>query len=107
MARQRALVADLKTDFAFVYRVYSQSLIFPGAQLAAQQKPGLDGKPKSGFMRNPVIQQTINRVWFKSTNEKGDAITLKEFYKPFPHIALALVLTAVRSFVRSQAIILT
>jgi hypothetical protein len=59
------------------------------------QKPGLDDEPKSGFLRSRAIQAVINRVWFKSTKGKADAIALKESYKLFPRTAVALVLTAV------------
>lgn len=50
----------------------------------------------SGFLRSSAIQYIINQIWFKTTKGKGDAIALKDKYKPFSCVALALVLTAVR-----------
>ena len=46
-----------------------------------------------GLYRHPIIQEVINEQWF--SNRKDDGVKYSEVYKPFPKVALALVLAAV------------
>jgi hypothetical protein len=109
VANQQARVVSLKSDFAFTYRVGRDSLRFIIADSPVSQKPGLDGKPRSGLMRSRAIQDVIDRVWFKSAKgkDKGDAIILKDLYKPFPLVAIGLVMTAVGRLSHSPVVVLT
>jgi len=48
-----------------------------------------------GYYHHPIIQQAVNDVWF--SNKKDDGVKYPDIYKPFPKVALALILTAVCS----------
>ncbi|KAI5993869.1 hypothetical protein EDD15DRAFT_2366950 [Pisolithus albus] len=41
----------------------------------------------------PLIQEIVNMMWF--ANKHDDGVAFPEHFKPFPHPALALVLTAI------------
>ena len=46
-----------------------------------------------GLYQADIIQQMVNRIYFK--NRKDDGIALKNKYSPFPVVAFALILAAV------------
>jgi hypothetical protein len=41
-----------------------------------------------------IIQKGVNAMWFRDKKDEG--VLYPEFYKPFPEVGLALLLTAVR-----------
>lgn len=55
------------------------------------QKRSDDGN--TGLYGVKIIQKAINTIWFR--NKKSEGVLYPELYKPFPEVALALVLTAV------------
>ena len=55
------------------------------------------GEQVSDIYQAPIIQQIINRVYFKTADDDG--IVLSDTYSPFPMVGLALVLAAVSVFV--------
>lgn len=46
-----------------------------------------------GLYHVKIIQKVVNMMWFCDKKDKG--VLYPEFYKPFPEVGLALVLTAV------------
>ncbi|KAI6038366.1 hypothetical protein EDC04DRAFT_2604104 [Pisolithus marmoratus] len=46
-----------------------------------------------GFLKVPLIQKIINTMWF--ANKHDDGVVLHDYFKPFPLLALALVLATV------------
>ncbi|KAM5541923.1 hypothetical protein V8D89_004233 [Ganoderma adspersum] len=49
--------------------------------------------PHEGLYQADVIQQMVNRIYFKT--KKDDSVVLREWYSPFPLVTLALVLAAI------------
>ncbi|KAI6013492.1 hypothetical protein BKA83DRAFT_4500297 [Pisolithus microcarpus] len=47
-----------------------------------------------GFLKAPLIQKIVNMMWF--ANKHNDGVMFPDHFKPFPHPALALVLTSIR-----------
>ncbi|KAI6005404.1 hypothetical protein EDC04DRAFT_2514361, partial [Pisolithus marmoratus] len=43
----------------------------------------------------PLIQKIVNMMWF--ANKHDDGVMFPDHFKPFPHLALALVLTGICS----------
>ncbi|KAG1786132.1 uncharacterized protein HD556DRAFT_1248579 [Suillus plorans] len=74
--RNIALTWELKKDFAFVYKTRS-----------ANGNKGLYGAK--------IIQKGVNTIWFRDKKDEG--VLYPEFYKPFPEVGLALLLTAIES----------
>lgn len=60
------------------------------------QTQAVDDQPKSGLYEHPIIQKSINALFFKNRLDIGVEFT--DAFQPFPHVALALVFAAV-SFV--------
>ncbi|KAI6028230.1 hypothetical protein EDC04DRAFT_2572981 [Pisolithus marmoratus] len=46
-----------------------------------------------GFLKAPLIQKIINTMWF--ANKHDDGVVFHDYFKPFPLLALALVLVAI------------
>ncbi|KAH9972696.1 hypothetical protein BJV77DRAFT_1131087 [Russula vinacea] len=76
------LARKLKEKFTFLYA-----------------ERGEDGN--KGLYEHPIIQQTINAVWFNG--KKDDGIMLTDIYRPFPKVALALTLTAIENCIDEWA----
>ncbi|KAI5984414.1 hypothetical protein EDD15DRAFT_2201272 [Pisolithus albus] len=74
--KNRALAEDLKEGMNFAFK-----------HMAAQE----DGR--RGFLKAPLIQKIVNMMWF--ANKHDDGVTNPDLFKPFPHPALALVLTGI------------
>ncbi|KAG1831196.1 hypothetical protein DFJ58DRAFT_608522, partial [Suillus subalutaceus] len=70
------LARNLKKDFGFVYKTRS-----------ADGHKGLYGAK--------IIQKGVNAIWFRDKKDEG--VVYPEFYKPFPEVALAFLLTAIES----------
>ena len=47
--------------------------------------------------RHPIIQQCINVIWFGG--RRGEGVRFTNEFNPMPYEAVALVLTAVRTFI--------
>lgn len=47
-----------------------------------------------GLYGAKIIQKGVNAMWFRDKKDEG--VLYPEFYKPFPEVGLALLLTAVR-----------
>lgn len=90
--KNRTLVTKLKNNSVFAccisiyvrYIVYYELIRIPGQEL--------DPRP-TGIYKSNVIQLVINEILFKKKEDEG--IKWKEYYDPFPRVALALTLTAV------------
>lgn len=93
--QNRELVVNLKKDSSFIYRVSISSfvLMVPN-ELYFEKTQGRTLEEHDGIYQNRGIQQLINEVLFK--NKSDDGITWAKYYKPFPVVAFALALTAVR-----------
>ncbi|KAI6116545.1 hypothetical protein EDD16DRAFT_1708415 [Pisolithus croceorrhizus] len=76
-AKNHLLIGELKQDSAFIFHVRGSSL-----------------DEHTGLYTNPAIQQVINEVLFK--NKSDDAIKWRKYYNPFPRVAFALALTAIK-----------
>ncbi|KAJ8587604.1 hypothetical protein M405DRAFT_741583 [Rhizopogon salebrosus TDB-379] len=74
--RNIMLARELKRDFAFVYKTRSP-----------------DGN--KGLYGAKIIQKGVNAMWFRDKKDEG--VLYPEFYKPFPEVGLALLLTAIES----------
>ncbi|KAG1742961.1 hypothetical protein EDD22DRAFT_851560 [Suillus occidentalis] len=70
------LVHELKKDFSFVYKTRSP-----------------DGN--KGLYSTKIIQKVVNMMWFRDKKDEG--VLYPEFYKPFPEVGLALLLTVIES----------
>ncbi|KAI5982756.1 hypothetical protein EDC04DRAFT_2592458 [Pisolithus marmoratus] len=46
-----------------------------------------------GFLNAVLIQKTVNTMWF--ANKHDDGVIFPNHFKPFPYLALVLVLTAI------------
>ncbi|KAI6116472.1 hypothetical protein F5141DRAFT_989493, partial [Pisolithus sp. B1] len=75
--RNHLLVSELKQDLAFIFHAHGTYL-----------------DKHTGLYTNPVIQQVINEVLFK--NKSDDGIKWAKYYNPFPQVAFALALTAIK-----------
>ena len=51
--------------------------------------------------RHRIIQQAINIIWFN--DRSSDGVVFPNYFNPMPYEAIAVVLTAVRSFRWSMA----
>ncbi|KAI1794921.1 hypothetical protein LXA43DRAFT_882820 [Ganoderma leucocontextum] len=74
--RNRERAAQLLKGDAFVYR-----------------KRGKSEDEHEDLYQAEIIQQMVNRVYFKNKNDDG--IALKDRYSPFPFVSLALILAAI------------
>ncbi|KAI6010161.1 hypothetical protein EDC04DRAFT_2610307 [Pisolithus marmoratus] len=74
--KNQALAEELKEGMNFTFK-----------HMAAQE----DGWCE--FLKAPLIQKIMNMMWF--ANKHDDSITFPNHFKPFPYLALALVLTAI------------
>ncbi|KIM54882.1 hypothetical protein SCLCIDRAFT_35172, partial [Scleroderma citrinum Foug A] len=74
--KNRMLAEELKEGASFAFKV--QALL---------------QDDRCGFLKAPVIQKTVNTMWF--TNKTDEGIKHHTWFKPFPLPALALVLTAI------------
>ena len=93
--RNRERAAALRKNDVFVYYVCFVPIVCPRFTLIATvQKRDKTGEAHKGLYQADIIQQMANRVYFK--NKKDDGIILKSKYSPFPVVALALILAAVR-----------
>ena len=59
----------------------------------ALQKRGKTVDEHQDLYQAEIIQQMVNRIYFKNRNDDG--VVLSSKYSPFPQVALALILTAV------------
>lgn len=66
----------------------------PDYLLNQSQKRGKSLDENEGLYQADVIQQMANRIYFKT--KKDDGLVLRDRYSPFPIVALALILAAVR-----------
>jgi hypothetical protein len=48
---------------------------------------------RKGLFRNKNIQKVVNAMWFAKKQDEG--IIYHEYFKPFPDVSVALVLTSV------------
>ncbi|KAG1842555.1 hypothetical protein F4604DRAFT_1545632, partial [Suillus subluteus] len=79
--RNVMLAWELKKDFTFVYKVMYYQTCTP------------DGN--KGLYGAKIIQKVVNTMWFRDKKDEG--VLYPEFYKPFPEVGLALLLTAIES----------
>ncbi|KAG1906492.1 uncharacterized protein F5891DRAFT_931848, partial [Suillus fuscotomentosus] len=79
--RNVMLTRELKKDFGFVYKVMYYQTRTP------------DGN--KGLYHAKIIQKVVNTMWFRDKKDEG--VLYPEFYKPFPEVGLALLLTAIES----------
>jgi hypothetical protein len=56
------------------------------------QKRSSDGN--EGMYCHMIIQEVINKQWF--SNRKDEGVKYVDIYNPFPKVAVALILAAVR-----------
>ncbi|KIK15164.1 hypothetical protein PISMIDRAFT_40394, partial [Pisolithus microcarpus 441] len=83
------------------YSSQSKSAIKKNCTLAEELKEGMNFAFKvrlychiqCSFLKVLLIQKIVNMMWF--TNKHDNGIAFPEHFKPFPHPALALVLTAI------------
>lgn len=93
--QNRDLVEKLKQNSSFIYRVSVLSFVpTQPNKLCCEKTRGKTLEDHDGIYQNKGIQQLINEVLFK--NKADDGITWMRYYKPFPVVAFALALTAVR-----------
>ncbi|KAI6026904.1 hypothetical protein BKA83DRAFT_109251 [Pisolithus microcarpus] len=78
----------------------SKSAIKKNRALAEELKEGMNFAFKvgfrygrCGFLKAPLIQKIVNMMWF--ANKHDDGVMFPNHFKPFPHPALALVLTGI------------
>jgi hypothetical protein len=90
--RNRTLVAELKTQSGFLYKVCYDILTRISFIAASQTHPaaGIKGK---GFMQNRIIQKLVNSHWFKDRYDVGPIFEVE--FAAFPEAALVLLFTAV------------
>jgi len=89
------LAHALLTNMAFIYRVrllYSVAIDSP-LSLVCTQEPNFGGTPQQPY-QHPIIQETINIIWFP--NRDGDGIVFYEHFTPIPIKVIALALTLVK-----------
>jgi hypothetical protein len=77
---------SLPSTTRFVFRFSLTSVL-----TIHDQKRAASGN--KGYYHHPIIEQAVNDVWF--SNKKDDGVKYPDIYKPFPKVALALILTAV------------
>ncbi|KAG1904904.1 uncharacterized protein F5891DRAFT_976496 [Suillus fuscotomentosus] len=71
--RNIMLAQELKKDFAFTH----------------------SPNGNKGLYSAKIIQKGVNTIWFR--NKKDEGVLYPEFYKPFPEVAFALLLTVIES----------
>ena len=54
-------------------------------------------RPRKGMYYHPIIQKTVNAMWFQ--NKRDEGVLFTEMFKPIPVPAIAFVLTAVRHII--------
>lgn len=62
--------------------------------LVCKQEPNFGGTPQHPY-QHPIIQETINMIWFP--NKDGDGIVFYEHFTPIPIEVIALALTLVKT----------
>ncbi|KAI6020919.1 hypothetical protein BKA83DRAFT_19519 [Pisolithus microcarpus] len=80
----------------------SKSMIKKNQSLAEGLKEGMnfafkhmaaDEGKRRGFLKAPLIQKIVNMMWF--ANKHDDGVVFHKHYKPFPYLALVLVLMVI------------
>ncbi|KAI6035799.1 hypothetical protein EDC04DRAFT_2897569 [Pisolithus marmoratus] len=98
----------VKAMYSF-YSSQSKSTIKKNCTLAKELKEGMNfafrhmAAQEDGwhrFLKAPLIQKIINMMWF--ANKHDDSVMFPDHFKPFPHPALALVLTSIYEWVTSM-----
>lgn len=59
----------------------------------SQDRSDEDAEPNVGIYEAGIIQKGVNIVFFNDKKDEG--VLYEQFYKPFPEVGLALILTAV------------
>ncbi|TDL30147.1 hypothetical protein BD410DRAFT_834329 [Rickenella mellea] len=77
VAKNIAIAAELLDNYAFVYKARAPESV-----------------EASGLFEHPIIQKAINAMWFVNRSDEG--VKYADVFTPFPHQALALVLTAIQ-----------
>jgi hypothetical protein len=99
ISSQRVRVEELKHEYAYTYRV---SVRYYSCRTCLSMHLQKIGPQKAGFMKSRAIQDVINRIWFRvSAKSQPDALVFRDQYEPFPLVAVALTLSAVRPFKKS------
>ncbi|KAI6111787.1 hypothetical protein EDD16DRAFT_1474509 [Pisolithus croceorrhizus] len=52
-----------------------------------------DEEGHCGFLKAPLIQKTVNMMWF--ANKHDNRVMFHKHIRPFPYLALALILSAI------------
>ncbi|KAJ7086938.1 hypothetical protein C8R44DRAFT_650372 [Mycena epipterygia] len=71
IARNRQLAEELKDELTFTFK---------------------DIKSRKGIYRNPILQKTVNVMWF--ANRRDEGVMYPELFNPFPKQGLGIVLAA-------------
>ncbi|KAI1783795.1 hypothetical protein LXA43DRAFT_902836 [Ganoderma leucocontextum] len=91
--RNREKAAALRKSDMFVYAVRLRVFSNSAYVLIVPWRRGKTVDDHEGLYQADVIQQMVNRIYFKS--KKDDGIILREKYSPFPVVVFALILAAV------------
>lgn len=94
-AENRDLVVKLKTDKVFTFHI-SPSCARASCEKYAEWDAKVHGASideHKGLYKHPLLQLLINDVLFKHKNDI--AVQWPKYFKPFPCVAFAMVLTAV------------
>ncbi|KZP29136.1 hypothetical protein FIBSPDRAFT_728048 [Athelia psychrophila] len=59
----------------------------------SQDRSDEDAEPNVGIYEAGIIQKGVNIVFFNDKKDEG--VLYEQFYKPFPEVGLALILTAI------------
>lgn len=92
-------VLNLKSELGFTYEVYfcyyynASLLISVSGKVLGVSHTDLDSR--SGLYCHPIIQSSINALYFSTGNRKGEAISHPDLFNPVAVPAIALILTAV------------
>jgi len=85
----RKLYDVLKTNNSLVFKVSTDTFLFPTSFLSQRQ----DFRNRKGLYESPLIQQALNAMWFP--NPAANGIKFAAYFNPIPIKTIALIYTAV------------
>ncbi|KAI6102422.1 hypothetical protein EDD16DRAFT_1479414, partial [Pisolithus croceorrhizus] len=77
--KNQTLAEGLKEGTNFAFKVWHSLFAYHNGQ--------------RGFLKAPLIQKVINTMWFANKHDNG--VVFHKHFKPFPYLALALVLAVI------------
>lgn len=93
IAHNCTLVAKLKTNAAFLYKVFDLYSEYSPLLMAFET---YDPDAMSGYMQGSVISEVLHMVWFDGKTSQG--VVFEKLFNPIPFETLALIMTVVSDF---------